>query len=199
MLTYSDDMFEQAVAVLKRGGVIAHATDTCYGFACDAFNQYALRRLYLLKKMPMSKPISILVSGFAEAEKYGIFSPTARALAEQYWPGALTLIVNRKDTVPSFLNPTISSIGMRLPADDFSRALVRHLGHPITTTSANISGQPPPYSIRAIKEQFTNVDYKPDFIIDSGNMSEKNLPSTIIDITLDPPKIIRRGALNPTI
>ena len=182
-----------AIAILNNGGVIAHATDTCYGFACDVFSEQGLGRLYKIKKMPNSKPVSILVSDLKMAKKYGIFNKRAEKLAKKYWPGALTIVVKRKKSLPRFLNPKLKTVGIRLPAHALSRKLARLLGRPITTTSANISGKPAPYSVVVIRRQLSSQKFKPDFIIDSGGLPKK-LPSTIVEITGNKIKILRVGA-----
>lgn len=187
---------EKAISILSAGGVIAHATDTCYGFACDIFNEDALKRLYKLKQMDCEKPVSILVADLEMAKKYGIFSKTALALAKKHWPGALTIIVKRKKSLPVFLNPKSKTIGFRVPAHKLSLELVKKFGGPLTTTSANISGRPAPYSVSAIKKQFVGRKFRPDFIIDSGIL-KRNLPSTIIDCSKTSPKIIRQGIIKP--
>lgn len=189
---------KEARGVLKSGGVVAHATDTCYGFACDTFNEAALRRLYRLKKMPRPKPISILVHDLKAARRFGNFNKPALTLAKRHWPGALTLVVKKTSRVPSFLNPGVSTIGIRVPTDTFSRNLARSFGRPITTTSANISTKPSPYSVTAIKRQFKKTQKKPDLIIDAGRLSKKNLPSTIIDASGKKIKILRQGSLRLT-
>lgn len=186
--------FKEALIVLKSGGIIAHATETCYGFACDIFNQRALARLYQIKKMSHKKPVSIMVSTLSMAKKYGIFNKTALKLAKKYWPGSLTIIVKRKNSLPIFLNPGIKTIGIRCPAHTLSRELVKKFGSPLTTTSANISGQPSTYSISAIQKQFRGQTYKPDFILRSGRL-KKNPPSTVVDISGGVLKILRQGAL----
>jgi len=183
----------KAIQTLKNGGVVAHATDTCYGFACDALNEKAVARLYALKKMPLNKPVSILVSDIEMAKKYGEFNEKALDLSKKFWPGALTIIVKRKSQLPIFFNPDNANVGFRLPSDRLSAELVRGLGHPITTTSANISGEPSPYSVAKILEQFQNEKLRPDFIIDSGELNKKNLPSTVVDVSKGDLKVIRRG------
>lgn len=192
-------LLPKAVAALRSGGVIAHATDTCYGFACDVLNEKALARLYHLKKMPRSKPVSVLVADLDMAKIFGVFSKSALKLAQQYWPGALTIIVKRKKTLPTFFNHGHKSVGFRVPSDKLSRALPRAFGSPLTTTSANISGQPSPYSVAAIHRQFAHQPLKPDLTMDAGRL-KKNPPSTIIDMTGKTPKIIRQGSVKiPTI
>lgn len=178
---------------MRSGGVIAHATDTCYGFACDAFNQRALARLYKIKKMPAAKPVSIIIYSSKEARRLGIFNKKALALARAYWPGPLTIIVRRKKILPKFLNPKSKTIGIRLPGDKLSRMLSRALGRPITTTSANISGKKPLYSADEMHWQFAREKFKPDFILDSGRLNNKNKPSTIIDVSGGKLIIARQG------
>lgn len=192
-MKYTAKHLLQAVRILERGGVIAHATETCYGFACDAFNKKALARFYKIKKMSPSKPISIMVSGLTVAKKYGFFSKAAQNLAKKYWPGPLTIIVKRKKSLPHFLNAQSKTIGFRVPAHKLSLALLNFFGSPLTTTSANISGWTSPYSSLAIKRQFRREKDKPDLILDSGRL-KKNPPSTIVDMSVNPPIIIRRGA-----
>lgn len=186
--------FKKAVDVLKNGGVGIHATDTCYGFACDAFNRRALARLYKLKKMAVNKPISILVADLKMAKKYGVFNKIALKLAKKYWPGALTIIVKRKKTLPDFFNPGTKTVGIRVPNDKLSRQLAKKSGRPITTTSANISGQPSPYSVSAIKKQFYGQKIQPDFILDSGKLPP-NPPSTIVSAMGKVIKVIRQGEI----
>lgn len=183
----------KAIRTLKNGGVVAHATDTCYGFACDALNEKAVARLYELKKMPLSKPVSILVSDIELAKKYGEFNEKALELAKKFWPGALTIIVKRKSQLPNFLNPDNTTVGFRLPSDRLSIELVRGLGHPVTTTSANVSGEPSTYSIAEINVRFANEKLRPDFIIDSGDLNRKNLPSTVVDVSKGDLRIVRKG------
>lgn len=187
--------FDKAVSILKQGGVIAHATDTCYGFACDVFNRRALASLYKLKKMAADKPVSILVSDLKMAKKYGFFGKNASNLAKKYWPGALTIIVKRKKSLPKFFNPKSKTVGIRVPDDKLSRELAKKLARPITTTSANISGESSPYSVSAIKKQFRGKAQQPDFIIDSGKLN-KNPPSTIVDASGLSLKVIRQGSIH---
>lgn len=186
--------FQEAFLILRTGGIIAHATETCYGFACDATNRSALARLFALKKMSVRKPVSILVWSLTEAQKYGIFGVAAKKLAKKYWPGPLTIIVKRKKTLPAFLNPGHKTIGIRVPAHVLSRRLAQKLGRPITTTSANISGKPSTYSVSAIRRQFGRQKLKPDFIFNSGRLP-KYPPSTIVDVSGKKLKIVRVGSL----
>lgn len=185
---------KNALAALKKSGVIMHATETCYGFACDALNKKAVLRLYNLKKMDLGKPSSIMVASFAQAKKYGYFNPLATRLAKKYWPGPLTIIVPRKKTLPKFLNPTSKTIGIRVPAHSLTQKILRAYKHPLITTSANISGKKEVYSVRAFLKSMPKNVSVPDLIIDSGAIP-KQKPSTIISIEKNKIKILRQGNL----
>lgn len=195
-MSWMDKNVQKAVEVLKKGGVVSHATDTCYGFAADIFNEAAVEKVYNLKQMQRSKPISILVSSLEEAQEYGLFNKQALGLAQQFWPGALTIIVKRKKKLPKWINPGGKTVGIRVPGDSISCNLAKQLGGPITTTSANITTLPSPYSVSAIKKQFVGQNLKPDFYLDSGRLSVANPPSTIVDCTSKEMKIIRQGSVH---
>lgn len=178
-----------AAAVLRGGGVIVHPTETCYGLAVrvDQETSESLDRLYVLKKMERAKPISILVQNLTEAEQYGVFDARARALAQEFWPGPLTIIVPRTRAVPHYLNPGAATIAMRVPSCAVSLALVSAVGA-VTTTSANVSGASSPYSI-------AEMILRPDLIMDGGVLP-RVLPSTIVDTTVTPWRIVREGPIS---
>lgn len=179
---------EKAIHVLRQGGVIAHPTDTCYGLAADVFNLQALERLYELKGMPKDKPVSILVASLEEAKRYAHFSPKALELAERFWPGALTLVLTRSQPLPSFLNPGVLEIGLRVIDEPISVALLKAFGGPLTTTSANAHGKPSPYSV-------SEISLKPDLILDGGELQAHAKPSTIVRVLGDDVDILRHGDL----
>lgn len=186
---------QEAIKVLKSGGIVAHPTDTCYGFAAMIFSKKAIVKLYRLKKMSKKKPVSILVSSIREAKKYGVWNKTAEALARKFWPGAFTLVVKRKESLPNFLNPGTETIGIRISADRFSKSLVKRLASPVTTTSANITGLRTPYSVKEIIRQFKNQKMKSDLIINGGALSRKNPPSSVIDVVWKTLRVIREGKI----
>lgn len=182
---------EKALLVLKKGGVIAHPTDTCYGLTCDVFNRDALLRLYELKKMPAEKPVSIMVANVSEIEKYAIVNEKARDLIKKFLPGALTIILPRKN-LPEFFNPGHETIGIRVSDNDFCIKLCEKFGKPLVTTSANISGKGAPYSVEEIQNQFADSKLKLDLIINGGILPQ-NKPSTIVKVTDDKIEILRQG------
>lgn len=178
----------EVVRILASGGVVLHPTDTCYGLAVDIFNRDALERLYLLKNMPLDKPVSILVNSLEMALEYGDFSDEALKIAEKYWPGALSILVPRKSSLPDFFNKGHSHVSIRYADDDFCNAMVGDLGGPVTTTSANISGEEQLYAI----DHDAEIVKKVDFVVDSGEI-EKKKPSTIIKLERGKIDVLRQG------
>jgi L-threonylcarbamoyladenylate synthase len=179
-----------AKKALHEGKVLAHATETCYGLAVDIFQRLAVQRLYSIKKMPLDKPVSILVRDFNEAQQYGEFSEKARELAVKYWPGPLTIIVPRKKSLPAWINYGHETVGFRCSSHKKTKEIIEAFGGPLTTTSANIHGMDQAYSVQDMSLQ----DLKPDFVLDSGKIPE-NKPTTIVKVEGDVLTIIRQGKL----
>jgi L-threonylcarbamoyladenylate synthase len=179
-----NDLLAEAVKVLHLGGVVAHPTETCYGLAADVFSKAGVRKVYDLKGMDMGKPVSILVRDLEEAQRYGEFSPLAVKLALAYWPGPLTVIVPRKGggdgaaaTLPVWFNPGVEWIGFRVSSNKKTRELVEAFAGPLTTTSANKTGQAAPYSVQEILKQ----GLVPDFVLDGGQIGRTEA-STVVKV-----------------
>jgi L-threonylcarbamoyladenylate synthase len=183
----SSEEMERAVEVLENGGVIIHPTDTCYGLACSMFSKKGIEKLYALKGMPLTKPISILVSSEEMARNYGEFNRLADMLAEKYWPGPLTAIVRKSSKVPIFFNASTPTIGIRFPEHETTIDLIEQLGHPILTTSANEVGGKEPY----ISDE---IDLEADFLLDGGRLPFSKT-STIIDVSDGTVHLLREGAV----
>lgn len=179
--------------VLKNGGLVMHPTETCYGFAVDIFNKEALDKLYEVKGREENKPLSILVDSFEMANEYGVFSEKATKLAKKYWPGPLSIIVKRKKSLPDFLNKGQEGISIRFSSDNFCTEVVRKLGVPITTTSANVSGFEPLYEVNL--DQFKEKANLIDLVVDGGKI-QNNKPSTVVKVDGEKILILRQGALN---
>ncbi|NIA01790.1 MAG: threonylcarbamoyl-AMP synthase [Nitrospirae bacterium] len=182
-----ENAVSRAVEVLRSGGVVMHPTETCYGLAVDVFNENVLQKLYKLKGRDADKPLSILVDGLDMAQEYGVFSEKAGELARKYWPGALSVVVPRKKSLPEFLNKGHDFVSIRNSSDTFSMEMVREFGGPITTTSANKSGGEPLY----VAEGLEGVD----LIIDGGELL-KNKPSTVVKVEGDNVQVLRQGDID---
>lgn len=196
----STDGIARALEVLQSGGCVVHATETCYGIACDLGNPDAVKHLFEMKQRPVHQPVSALFSSMEEAEKYVVFSPLARELVRKYLPGPLTLVlpVQLKTPTPIFVTADSempATIGVRISSHPVAQALVEGFGRPIATTSANLHGKPSPYSVAEIKAQWDLVAPTPKLIIDSGFLAIAE-PSTVVQIERDCVTTLRQGTLH---
>lgn len=183
---------ESVLEVLRSGGIVMHPTETCYGLAADIMNSDAISKIYELKGRPADNPISILVDSLGMALRFGEFSPKALDLAAKHWPGPLSLVVPRSATLPDFFNPGQEFVSIRYSSDDFSSRMVSAFGSPLTTTSANLSGQPPLYNsdISAFGEKSSLIG----LVVDGGLLLQKP-PSTILKVVGDEVFVLRQGEL----
>ena len=187
---------EQAVKVLKSGGVIVFPTDTLYGLGVDAYNEKALHRLFLLKQRSSRQPISVMVHSLDQIEDIsGILPIQKYDLLKKMLPGKYTILLHpttEQLRLPDMLAGSSSNrkkIGFRIPDHAVCRALSKSLGGPITATSANISGKANPMSV---KEVIAQLGSKPDFILDAGPI-ESNLGSTVLDYSGETLTVLREG------
>jgi L-threonylcarbamoyladenylate synthase len=183
---------ERAADVISAGGVVAFRTDTFYGLGADPFNPDAVRRVNELKGRD-GKPILVVISDASEAERFILNrSKIFDAICARHWPGALTIVVDAKPEVPQELTAGSNTVGLRLPDDEAVRSFIRECGGALTATSANVAGAPPARTA----EEVTN--YFPDgieMIVDDGTARGEK-PSTILDISCSPPRLIREGAIS---
>jgi len=183
----------EALAVLKGGGLIAYPSDTVYGLGAAASDERAVARAFAVKGRLSEKALPLLLADVDDmAPLCAEVPPIAKLLTERFWPGPLTVVLRRS---PSFQSPALGggdSVALRVPDHFFLRQLIRALGEPITGTSANRSGRPSCRTAREVQRQLGNAV---DLIIDGGS-SRVGQESTVVDITLDHPKIVRGGALS---
>ena len=186
---------EQAISILQSGGLVAFPTDTLYGLGAHPFIDSAVRRLYDAKGRLDSKPVPLLLSS---VEDLSLVSDQtgglARALAEAFWPGALTLVVRCRPDIPSLVNGWGATVAVRVPDHPVPRQLAAALSAPITGTSANIAGGLNPITAQEVADQ---LDGRIDLIIDRGSCPGAQ-PSTIVDISGGSPAILREGVIPHT-
>jgi L-threonylcarbamoyladenylate synthase len=183
-----------AVAVLRSGGIVALPTDTVYGIAVDLATPGGIERLFAAKRRPSEKAVMLLLADVGQARAIGEWPPTATALADAFWPGGLTVVVRQDPAVslPAALTGGAATIALRVPDHPAPRALAAALG-PLPTTSANVSGEPEAATAQAIVEQLGDAI---ELVLDGGP-AHGGLPSTVVDCTVDPPRILRAGAIEP--
>ena len=187
---------EQALArcrdIVVSGGVIAYPTDTFYGLGADPKNPAAVQRLFELKGRGMDQPILLLISDAGEVENWAAeITPQASVLMKRFWPGPLTLVFRAKAGVLSGLTAGTGGIGLRVPGSDLTRGLLRFIGHALTGTSANLTGRP---RLRTARETAEAVGDLVDLILDSGE-TPGGMPSTVVDVSAEQPRLIREGAI----
>jgi L-threonylcarbamoyladenylate synthase len=189
----------EAVRVLERGGIVAVPTDTVYGIAVALSTPGGIERLFAAKSRPPDKAIALLLADVAQAGDIGVLSPSAAALAREFWPGGLTLVVRRRTdrdlpvalTGGELAPGAIATVGLRVPEHDAPRALAQALG-PLPTTSANRSGEPELRDAAAIESE---LGAALDLILDGGP-SMGGPASTVVDATGDEVRVLRAGAIS---
>jgi L-threonylcarbamoyladenylate synthase len=184
------DGMRQALDLLRSGEPVAFPTDTVYGVAALPWDDDAVRRLYQVKERPKDLPIPLLLSDPAQVERVAALSERCRALPERFWPGGLTLVLPKTDAVSPMVSerPTVA---VRVPDLTLTRDLIREAGGVLAVTSANISGGISPVTAQQVEAQLGG---RIPLILDGGRCRE-GVASTILDCSVSPPLLLRRGAI----
>ncbi|MFQ5897699.1 MAG: L-threonylcarbamoyladenylate synthase [Candidatus Methylomirabilia bacterium] len=184
---------QEAAGLLRRGGLVAFPTETFYGLGAHAMDGLAVGRVYQVKGRPESKPLLVLVDSVTMVESLALEVPElARRLMAAHWPGPLTLVFKARPDLPSELTAGTGTIGIRMPGHPVALGLVRVFALAVTAPSANLSGSAPPTAAEGVKAQ---LDGMIDLILDGGE-TRGGQPSTIVDVSVAAPRIIRRGAVD---
>ena len=183
---------QEAAAILRRGGLVGIPTETVYGLGADALNEDAVSRIFLAKGRPQDNPLIIHVPDASWLERYcRDVPPAAYQLAERFWPGPLTMILPRRDIVPLQTTGGLETVGVRCPNHPVTLAIIEAAGVPIAAPSGNTSGRPSPTTAAHMIE---DMDGRIDGIVDGGPCTV-GVESTIIDLTVTPPRLLRPGGL----
>ncbi len=182
---------QQALAVLKNGGILAFPTDTVYGLGALAFDNAAIESIYIAKDRPIEKAIPILIGDLSDLDQVTVDIPNmALRFASRFWPGPLTCIVPKKQTLPLAVSAT-STVAVRIPNHPNALALLCAAG-PMAVTSANISGQPSPSTA---EEVYSQLNGRIPLILDGGK-APGGIPSTLVNCTGGEPVILRAGPIS---
>jgi len=180
----------EAVRIMKEGGVIAYPTETFYGLGADIRNAQAIEKIYAIKGRDFDKPVSIIIGSRKDLAMFARdITPAAETLMDRFWPGGITLLFNASQDVPGKLTAKTGKIGIRLSSNPIATLLAQNLSGAITATSANRSGQKECVSIEEVMD---SIGEKLDAVIDGGR-TPGGSGSTIVDVTVDPPIIVREG------
>ena len=183
---------EEAAAILRRGGLLGIPTETVYGLGADGLNEDAVRRIFLAKGRPQDNPLILHMPDAGWLERCCTdIPPAAYALAERFWPGPLTMILPRRDCVPLRTTGGLDTVGVRCPDHPVTRAIIAAADTPVAAPSGNTSGRPSPTCARHMMEDMMG---KIDGIVDGGDCAV-GVESTILDLTVQPPRLLRPGGL----
>ncbi len=183
---------DKAADILREGGIIAYPTETFYGLGADAENEKAIEKIYTIKGRNFKNPISIIIGDRTDVIKLVKDVPeTGSILMNRFWPGGLTILFEASHNVPQQLTAGTGKIGIRLSGNLIATSLAKTLSRAVTATSANLSGQKECSSVNDLIDSLGN---SVDAIIDGGS-TLGGLASTIVDVTTDPPNIVREGVV----
>ncbi len=184
------DALREAGEILHRGGLVAFPTETVYGLGGDALNRESSRKIYAAKGRPSDNPLIVHICRIEDMDTLAReVTPAAKAVAEAFWPGPLTLILPKSDLVPYETTGGLDTVAIRLPSHPVARELIDYAGGYVAAPSANLSGKPSPTIAKYVIQ---DMDGRVDAIIDGGEVGI-GLESTIIDMTVQPPQILRPG------
>ena len=186
------ERIDEAVAMLKHGGVVAFPTETFYGLGADARNEAAVGKIFDIKGRDFKNPILVVIGDPDHLNAFAQEVPAeARRLMGRFWPGPLTIVFRASAPVPPMLTAGTAKIGIRLTSHPVARELARKLGGPLTATSANLSGAP---ECASAADVFSQLQGRVDGVIDGGE-TPGGKGSTIVDATVSPVKVLREGVI----
>lgn len=181
-------LISQVVERLRQGALIAYPTDTIYGLGCDIFNRNGVKQIYQIKQRDPRQPFSFICADLADVANYARVSNFAFKILKRHLPGPYTFVLEATKIVPASMTTRQKTVGIRIPEDRITLAIVRELGHPLVTTSANISGEEPLHDPLDIE---TVMGRQLDLVVDGG--IRLGDPSTIISLIGDRAEVLREG------
>src|SRR5215831_10357069 len=188
----SEREFDRIVSVLREGGVIGFPTDTAYGLAADPYNDQAVATIFKIKGRAETKPILLLVDSLEMAKRVTRPNPNLDGLAQEFWPGPLTIILPAASDVPEAITAGTGTVGIRWPVAPFATELICRFEKPVTATSANKSGEPTCVTAAEVEAQLGSALA---FLVDGGELPARS-GSTVLDVTSDPPQVLREGPVS---
>lgn len=187
------ETIDKTAALIKKGGLVVFPTSTFYGLGVLAFDANVVDRVFRVKERSRQKPLLILIASMADLAPLVQSVPRmATRLIQAYWPGHITLVFQATDVLPGNLTGYTGKIGIRLASHPVASALVRAVGIPITGTSANLSGKAGCCEVNELDRKIMD---QADLILDAGSLGGIG-GSTVVDVTVDPPKILREGVIS---
>ena len=184
-------VIEEAGKVIRNGGTVAFPTETVYGLGANALDDEAVKKIFIAKGRPQDNPLIIHVSTKEISGLVKDVPEVAQKIIDKFWPGPLTVILEKKDIIPNVTSANLNTIGIRMPNSEIALKLIELAERPIAAPSANISGRPSPTEVeRCVEDLNGRVDY-----IIGGESSDIGVESTIVDCTVNPPLVLRPGGI----
>lgn len=184
---------ETAAAIIRRRGLVAFPTETVYGLGADATDAEAVAKIFAAKRRPTTDPLIVHIADASDLDSIATnVSPLARKLAEAFWPGPLTLVLERGERIPAEVSAGLDTVAVRLPAHAVAVALIRAAHTPIAAPSANLFSRPSPTQAKHVSQ---DLDGRVELILDGGPTAV-GLESTVLDLTVDPPAVLRPGGVS---
>jgi L-threonylcarbamoyladenylate synthase len=186
------DAIDEAAKWIRAGYVVAIPTDTLYGLAADPFSAAAVARVFDVKGRVADRALPLIAADVAQiASRLGRLSDTAARLADRFWPGPLTLLMPAARQLAREVSGGTGTVGVRVPADAIARAVCAACGHPVTATSASLSGAPAAATADDVEHALGD---RIEFMLDAGH-TPGGAPSTIVDVSAGEPRLVRAGAI----
>ena len=182
-------LISRVVETLKQGGVIGYPTDTTYGIGCDIFNKKGVKKIYQIKQRDPRKPFSFICADLSDVANYAQVSNFAFKIMRRHLPGPYTFVLEATRVVPDLLTTRQKTVGIRIPENSIALAIVRELGHPLVTTSANVSGEETYQDPQEIED---SMGHMLDMVVDGGMLLGE--PSTVISLVDDRIEVLRQGS-----
>ena len=187
------ELIARAAVCLRAGGLVAFPTETVYGLGAHALDRRAIQRLFAAKERPAHDPLIVHIAAVDDMVPLVIEVPSAaRALAVRFWPGPLTMVLPRSSRVPDEITAGLATVAIRVPSHPIARALIAYAGLPVAAPSANLFSRPSPTRASHV---LADLDGRIDIIIDGGP-TDVGLESTVIDLSVNPPTVLRPGAVD---
>ena len=184
-------LIEEAGAIIRDGGIVAFPTETVYGLGANALDEEAVKKIFIAKGRPQDNPLIVHVCSKNISELVKEVPEVAQRMIDKFWPGPLTIILEKNDIIPNMTSANLNTVGIRMPSSEIALKLIELSKRPIAAPSANISGRPSPTEVeRCIEDLNGKVDY-----IIGGESSDIGVESTIIDCTVNPPLVLRPGGI----
>lgn len=186
------EIIDKAAKVIARGGLVAFPTETVYGLGANGLDERAVAKIYEAKGRPNDNPMILHVSSLEMCERLVKNIPKeAKDCMDMFWPGPLTMIFEKKDLIPDRVSAGLPTVAIRMPSDRFARGMIAKADLPVAAPSANTSGRPSPTKASHVLEDMAG---KIDLIIDGGS-TEVGIESTVLDMTVKPPMLLRPGGV----